>query len=576
MYIRQDYVTPSIERRLSNVRARSQVLRWWPTRIVDGVEIMSTLPYYAYGVIADYEALNKMLTLFGLEKADLAGDYTGVDSAYFYIKAIYEEEATLLEQDLHEYFNTLQYGIWLDPPEILQVFSTTALTDAEVLEQVKDYRQVKYGYNNNSSTALALIDYSLGTNVFSHTLEVIGLGLTNEGLDSRLSSVVGEYNYNVSYSYKLNAPLDGDDTIYLPTKYSDEVISYTLSAVNNEEPDIDEFTASTSLVTFSGGSIYTRNTTISVADLLRADLTSVGRQLIDVYNNINPFNESDIYIKDDLTGEMYVKKEGIENMPANYFAAWFASAVSTGYIQTNTSTWVRIVTGLVLAVLMTVAVLSGQIWVSDKVLLLAAAYGTAGSISLYFSVVALTLTIEQLALSSVYKFIGGSRNFTYIINGTLEILGAMSRAIGFFQMVVGVFSFVSNVVNKFTTSVSETASGFLDDTVDGFLTEVKTFTNQSTSTIITKTTKFMNSLFNAYNKYIMQPKNEAEIKAKARQLQATQEELEDLTSNKLIKAQQELFESPYENIYDMNAQMAAVPYNMTEGLIENSLTKYYD
>ena len=61
-----------------------------------------------------------------------------------------------------------------------------------------------------------------------------------------------------------------------------------------------------------------------------------------------------------------------------------------------------------------------------------------------------------------------------------------------------------------------------------------------------------------------------------RQVQEQEQQLEDLSSAELKDKIDYTFSSPFYNIYDFNEIMQAVPYTMTQGMIDNTFNKYYD
>jgi hypothetical protein len=96
---------------------------------------------------------------------------------------------------------------------------------------------------------------------------------------------------------------------------------------------------------------------------------------------------------------------------------------------------------------------------------------------------------------------------------------------------------------------------------------------KATSNLLQTGLKWITNAFNIYSEYI-NPPNKG-LDEKAEQLKAQEKELEDTSSPNMIDDVNRVQDSPYANPYDFNEYMQNIPYQMTQGLIENSTTKYY-
>ena len=560
MYIEQDFVGPATLDLQANRKIHNRLLRYWPTKVVNGITVMDRLYMYNGGVI-DTPTHRKIYNILGINIETLRKEkWRGVATYYLYFKVVqgtYDEVSntqldTYLEfqapftvksvpeavtNDRSEWFESeLSY-------EPLKVDSlSNALSDAEIIAKVlADPSVVEYSIEEEHVlTALALLD--INEVVFERQLKVTSRGLTDVKFTSQTSGTnTATFIKEVNIKFKFRRKPETTQIAY--DEYLNKIRTMMYNSVNVPH-----------------GSMYI--------------------QLLEVYHGIAPI------IDNEIIHSGYYRKDGLQAMKSKEFNKTITARLKTGYTKKKVKWWKKLLTIVVVIIIVIVSIFYPP------------AFGLG---QLAWS--GLVLSIGSLAMMGLSVILAKSDP------AWSAYIGKMANVLGISATIVGVVAIIQNISKAIVQKGLEEAAkqslaeegkeitkeavkqqmasmaadytltnAIKDITMDNMQDMLVDFVKSAWS----KTTSFnMQSMldnatraFQVYTKYINPPADG--LDDLSRQVEDQEAELEDLSSSGLKDKIDYTFSSPFYNIYDFNEVMQAIPHRMTQGTIDDTFNKYYD
>ena len=553
----------------------NRLLRYWPTKVVDGVTVMDRL-YLYNGSVIDTPNNIKIYNILGISIETLKKEkWKGVESYYLYFNVVQGTYDDITNVDLDTY---LQFqapftvksvpeavvndrSVWFESElsyEPLKVDSlSNALSDTEILAKVlADPSVVEYSIEEEHVlTALALLD----TNevVFERQLRVTARGLTDVTFTSQTSGInAGTFIKEVNIEFKFRRKPETSQLVY--DEYLEKIKTMIYGSVNVPH-----------------GSIYI--------------------QLFEVYRSIVPFIDSEIVYREEPTivsiiflkpSKAYYRKDGLQAMKSREFNKTITARLKTGYTKKKVKWYKKLLTVVVTIIIGVVSIFYPPAFGLSKLL-------WAG----------LVLSVGSLVMMGL-SVILAKRDPAWA-----AYIGKMANVLGLAATILSVVSIVQNLAAKIggeglkqaatealkKEGVKEITKEALKSKMQSMAlsylgTALKELTIEDMQNMLvdfvksawSKTTSFnMQSMldnatkaFQAYAKYINPPADG--LDELSRQVEAQEAELEDLSSAGLKDKIDYTFSSPFYNIYDFNEVMQAIPHRMTQGTIDDTFNKYYD
>ena len=563
MYIEQDFVEPATLDLQANRKIHNRLLRYWPTKVVDGVTVMDKL-YLYNGSVIDTPNHRKIYNILGMNIETLRREnWKGVATYYLYFNVVqgtYDEVSntqldTYLEfqapftvksvpeavtNDRSEWFESeLSY-------EPLKVDSlSNALSDSEIIAKVlANPSVVEYSIEDEHVlTALALLD-TTGV-VFERQLIVTARGLTDVTFTSQTSGTnTATFIKEVNIKFKFRRKPETTQIEY--NEYLEKIKTMIYNSVNVPH-----------------GSMYI--------------------QLLEVYHGIAPI------IDNEIIHSGYYRKDGLQAMKSKEFNKTITARLKTGYKKKKVKWWKKLLTIVVVIIIVIVSIfyppafgLSQPVW--------------AG----------LVLSVGSLAMMGLSVILAKSDP------AWAAYIGKMANVLGIAATIIGVVVTIQNLATKIGgEALKEAAKEALKDQAIDFATEegkqllkeqmqsmslsylgiamkeitiddmqsalvdfVKSAWSKSTSFNMQNMLNWATRGFQVYTKYINPPADG--LDDLSRQVKDQEEQLENLSSAGLKDKIDYTFSSPFYNVYDFNEVMQAIPHRMTQGVVEDTFNKYYD
>ena len=583
MYLEQNFVDPATLDLQAHRKMRNRLLRHWPTKLVNDVEVMDKLYLYD-GSVLDTPSHRKIYNILGVKIEELKSqEWKGIDNYYIYFNVVQGTYDNVSNTQLDTQIQFLAPFTEKSAPEVpefdrsewfeaelsyepLQVDAlSNVLSDSEIISRiVANPYIVEYSIEDEPLiTALALLD--VDEVIFERVLKVTYRGLTSKTFTSQTSkdnsgTILKEVNLQFMFRRKpMTTQLAYD-------AYLDSVILAMYGSVNQLY-----------------GSVYLQ-------------LLSVYHSMVDIIDDAIIYVET--YIDEETgepaTGASYYRKDGLLATKSREFNKTITARLKTGYKKKKVSMLKKVITVVVVVVIIVVAVMSGQPQLGAKGAAAAFAWGKA----------TLVLTIGSLAMISVSVIIA-KRDPAWA-----AYIGKMSTVLGYLATAAGITGLVQNMAkgaaaSNLTKKAAEELAkeGVVDASKDAikqkalemagqlsFKEALNNITFDGMQDMLvdfvkaawSKTTSFnMQSMldnatkgFQLYTKYINPPADG--LDELSRQVKEQEKQLDDTSSAGLKDKIDYTFSSPYYSVYDFNGIMQAVPHRMTQGLVDDTFNKYYD
>lgn len=583
MYIEQDFVGPATLDLQANRKIHNRLLRYWPTKVVNGITVMDKL-YMYNGRVIDTPNHRKIYNILGIDIETLKREnWKGVATYYLYFNVVQGTYDEITNADLDTYLEfqapfitksvpealTNDRSEWFESElsyEPLKVDSlSNALSDAEIIAKVlADPSVVEYSIEEEHVlTALALLD--INEVVFEKQLAVTSRGLTDVTFTSQTSGTnTATFIKEVNIKFKFRRKPETTQIAY--NEYLNKIRTMMYNSVNVPH-----------------GSIYI--------------------QLLEIYHGLVPFIDSEIlYTELNIVAPFttikpkfinsktaYYRKDGLQAMKSREFNKTITARLKTGYTKQKVKWWKKLISVVVVIIIVIVSIFYPPAF---------------GLTQLAWS--GLVLSIGSLAMMGL-SVILAKRDPAWA-----AYIGKMANVLGISATIVGIVTIVQNMATKIGgEGLKEAAKEALKDQAIDFATEegkqvlkekmqsmalnylgtamkeitvddmqnmlvdfVKTAWNKSTSFNMQNMLNISTKAFQVYTKYINPPADG--LDKMSREVKAQEKELEDLSSPGLKDKIDYAFSSPFYNIYDFNEVIQAIPHRMTQGTIDDTFNKYYD
>jgi hypothetical protein len=331
-----------------------------------------------------------------------------------------------------------------------------------------------------------------------------------------------------------------------------------------------------------------------------ARLTSIDIKLRQNYADTVPFIDTDIilgieYLWVDNEGRSlsvkpkYYKVAGLTKMKAREFNKTITSRITTGFTKEKVSSWKKLLTAVVTIIIVVVAVIFSPVTGGGS-LALAAGILTAGSLGMM--AISIIVAKNDPAWGAYIGKAATKLGVLASIVGVMNILNNMIQALGKEMAKEAAKEAAKKVALEAGTDIAiEAGKGTLKEITmasiidmardmsmeqlgDVAMAVMKNAWASTTAMTLTNVLSWATIGFQYYAKSINPP--DEGLAEKANQLEEQQKQLEDLTGPDLKDKIDYAFSSPHSNIYDVNEYMQTMPYAMTQGRIDASLSKYYD
>lgn len=563
MYIEQDFVGPATLDLQANRKIHNRLLRYWPTKVVDGVTVMDKL-YLYNGSVIDTPNHRKIYNILGMNIETLRREnWKGVATYYLYFNVVQGTYDDIANTDLNTYLEfqapftvksvpeavTNDRSEWFESElsyEPLKVDSlSNALSDAEIITKVlADPSVVEYSIEDEHVlTALALLD-TTGV-VFERQLIVTARGLTDVTFTSQTSGTnTATFIKEVNIKFKFRRKPETTQIEY--NEYLEKIKTMIYNSVNVPH-----------------GSMYI--------------------QLLEVYHGIAPI------IDNEIIHSGYYRKDGLQAMKSKEFNKTITARLKTGYKKKKVKWWKKLLTIVVVIIIVIVSIFYPP------------AFGLG---QLAWS--GLVLTVGSLAMIGLSVILAKSDP------AWAAYIGKMANVLGIAATIVGVVAIVQNIATKIGgEALKEAAKEALKDQAIDFATEegkqllkeqmqsmslsylgtamkeitiddmqsalvdfVKSAWSKSTSFNMQNMLNWATRGFQVYVKYVNPPADG--LDELSRKVKDQEEQLEDLSSAGLKDKIDYTFSSPFYNVYDFNEVIQAIPHRMTQGTVDDTFNKYYD
>ncbi len=567
MYLKFDLAGPVLRDWVATIAFKRKLLRLWPTKIVDGIEVFNIVYIWSeWDGAYDHPKLYKAL---GMKLSDVTeNDYDGLKTVWLELK-----------------------------PWVTSVFHTTSLASlATAIDANLEINEVYTAGLVYESTSEEVGIYGAPGTYGTISPAISNAGLLAQlaggyatipensiGIDDHLLDEAGN-PYSIPQSgnvYLFAALADRDEVVFART------FRVTRRTVIDVTPTDDIYEGSAGIQTqlktvIAVAVTYTRKTTAhdglgtymfnsiqekidalqSVIDLQndargRAYTTQiqtpvgaglVSSQIGRVSQFMEPLLNTDIVYSPtppsivgnvNVTPPRYIKVDGVRGMTGREFVKFFGKAFGTGYEKEDVGWIVRVVNVIIVFAAFIFAIPS-----AGASLTLAAVTVT--------SAIAVGVAV-QYAFGMFLQAVGNVAGAMYTFKMT-TFLGNISKVLGYITMIYGAF-----------TSIT---SGFLSTVASS---GVK-FTIGGAFKVLNVVSSWVRAGVNMYYEFT-DPNYSDQLEAKEKLIADQESAMTDYTSPKSMDLIQQNFDN-YEWA-EVNAVSDYIPYQLTEGKIEHATSKYY-
>jgi len=613
-----DLGTPIQQSYVRNLKVKNTVLRYWPTKLVDGVEVFDKMYMWQGGVPAD-TAHKEIYKLLGTSVEELqAKSWDHVVSAWFYLKPYHITAPTLSDQDVATYVNSNsvldeEYEVKM---QYTQEFAGDVVGSANTISDQHIIDMVEGGYNSLYDPAV--------------------VAPTDTELNSRVKATPVYANSMITYNETVNpctfvSIMDTSNVLFTSTT---TIVSKTVKEVSSRSTYNNrgyrnnnqnrKYTVS-AIISYKYKRVVDAND-VSAAALvtlvkdkalaLPADPYSFFKQveaLLREYNPVLPgelllsYSKLPIYASDttSVIPVVYLRKDAASELKPADFSKMLAKSVDTDYKQESCHGWKCFVSAILMIVVIVVAIVLAPETGGASFSLVGATAPTLGFAyaAMFFGALALNLTLGTLLMGLIAQYLSknGQYGMAVSFGSSLVILSKLSELVGYVAMVTGIYAMwqklsdaamdeakkeilkqaLDSGMSQETAGqlvVEQTLSGTVSPTLSNYISaSVQMVTVNTTSAFsnfskapgasMNKIVGWLNKGMMVYTKYINPVKQPPAGES--------QGDTTPPTSIQDIAWKQAEFDDYV--FLDMNARMDQTPADLTsKGLMRETLSKYYE
>jgi hypothetical protein len=592
MYIEQDFAGPAALDLMANRKMRNRILRYWPKTVVNGVECLDKLYlYHKGGGVQQSENHNKLYNILGIKIKDLQGEnWKGIDAYWIYFRVEWGNQDDLTVAQLLNFVDNLA-PLTVDSTNIPVVVRTPPVPDAsvwyevdleyepigmtaevlakpvdEVLAYIKaNPRELSFAEEEDELTAIALLDET--EEAFERKFRIVSIGLVqvvHPAQTSKYLNIKYIKNYKILMEFRRKPKSVLAETAYLSTI-------------------VDEIAANNEIVRLGSIDIKLRQNYADIVPFIDTDII-LGTEYSLVDDDGLPLS-----FRERSRGAKYYKVAGLTEMKAREFNKTITARITTDFRKEKVKFWKKLLTAVITIVIIVVA-----IWFAlptgGNSLYAAAAVLSAGSLGMM--AISIVIAKHDPAWGAYIGKAATTLGVLASIVGVMNIVNNMIQALGKEMAKEAAKEAAKKAALEAGKDVAiEAGKGALkeitmasvvdmakemsmDQLGDVAMAVMKNAWASTTSMNLTNVLSWVTKGFQYYVKSIDPP--DEGLAEKANQLAEQQKQLEDLTGPTLKDKIDYAFSSPHSNIYDVNEYMQTMPYAMTQGRIDASLSKYYD
>lgn len=480
MYLEIDLYTPIHNAYLVNKKVKNLILRHWPRKVVNSVEVFDRFTFYNGAVVntAQAQAIYKVL---GTSYSELnANQYSGVEYAWMYLKPYHLAPPTISEVNIEAYIDSnsvldQEYTVLVTYNQQTAkegLTSLTNLTNAQIVSLIEGGYNSYYSdqavdpiiYNVNTGEVdeqvyeSHLITYQTGINpvTFASLMDTTDVLFTSE-------SKVLTRSILPIYSTKKSWDPDMDGSLVY------EVIGYTINVIVEYK--------------------YTR--TISATDVtcdalitsIDANVTNMPVSKYSMYEQVSTmlhivepvlagellmtYSTSPIYGEEEGGGTTatYITIAGATELKAKDFALMLAASLDTDYAEESCSGWgcmIPIIVMIIIIVVVVIVTRNPTLAAQAAAAGTAVGGGTAGAIaaaSVYLGAMSMVLALGSFIMTAIAMVLrhNGQYGMAIAFRNSIVVLNNMAMVVGALAMVTGVMSIINGIRHQATVLAQEQA-----------------------------------------------------------------------------------------------------------------------
>lgn len=631
MFMEIDLVTPIRQGYLRNLKVKNTVLKYWPTKLVDGIEVFDKL-YMWQGHVPDDTGHKELYKLLGTSVEKLkAKNWAHVVSAWMYFKPYHlkADSVTLSDGDVVLYINEnselgKEYEVKFHYTQEYSgpvISGANKITDQQIIDlleggydslydpaytmseeqqswnrvvptKVYSNSMITYDVTANPCTFASIMDTD--DDLFSSTTTIVSKSVKKAAADGYYNDRgysagmygTGNYTLEATISYKFKRIKDAGDAEVAPL-----IVGIRDKALTIKR---DPF------------SFYTQ-----VSEMLHRFNPVLPGELAYSYSTIELFGHDG---EDSTTTTAnYVRKDGAAELKPTDFSKMLKDALDSDYQQESCHGWKCFLGFILSIVIIVVAVIAVQ----PELIALdsTAVAGTVAYASIWCGLLALNLTVGSLLMGFVANYLGkhGEYGIAISFGRSLVMLNKLTEVVGYVSMITGIAAMwqgftvkageevmvsqakdaviaaggkgteaeiaaeLANHAAVYSMAVTE-SGGLVRATftnyvhagwemITGNVTSVFSNFSRAPMAVMNKVMGWLNTGLKAYTQWINPIKMPPA--GQPAESEGEPERVDGIA-----------FKEAYFNDYlflDMNAQMDEMPANMTtRGLTRETLGKYYD
>jgi len=530
MYIVEDRVTPTIGAYMNGLAFKNKFLRTFPTETMgDGTVVFGNFYVYSNDAVHKTDTDLKIYKLLGINPNDInKSDFKGVKSYWVGLSPQFTSYDLTLTELKNYINNNSSIDVAYKEEVVYDPIDTDApryVTDIQIIDLLKS----KFYYANFPAedsfplVALALLDTN--SVLFDISIKVNTKTLSDPIIiNGRTYNQVSPKLLRANTTLTITRKTDVEDVTV--QTYLNNVIAHIASIRTGYTSTFNRYTYTVSSPMLV--SVYDKE-------------VSVNKQLLYMVSTMNPAYDSNLVYFDIVTGYR-IKYEGLRNIKSTLFGETVSTLLKSDYKRDRGSPLERFIGAVVSLALIAVALVTYQYQ--------------------FFAYYVVGATLALATLSYIFAKSGDY--------GMTSIIG---KSIQMFSVATAMISFGANI-SKFSNTI--TAVSLKDITLDTITSTIKDAFDVVVEKAITSPMMFisdtLNTVFKVYTE-IINPVDSTTSSQK--ELDKTREELDSLSSPDTIDNVRRIMSDRYSNIYDANEVLDNVPYLMTQGRIDNAMTKYY-
>jgi hypothetical protein len=452
------------------LRIKNTVLRYWPTKVVNGVEVMDRLFLYVRHWsprVPNFLRHRKLLPLLGTSREELGQEeWEGLKEYWLYWQRL-DLDYNILVDEIKSYIEThsILDGTGFSPWETaivtynpMRAVAANA-SDAEIIQHLNTAESDVITFNTDSHTDIdgdiEFVNRLLGITLLDknnllfekqYIIKNKKIGKRNQlqshnGVDYILStgniqsSVILKANIEVRYRRKAEVDLLVPAIVTLLNN-----IKKRVEAIDNPEKMWDTL-------------LYDLSTSARQRQNVASKENSINATLKNMYIDTVPVTEDDVNYP--YLFQHYIKKSGLENIPAKEFVSFFARSMKTGYKE-ESAEWYEKLAAIVLAIIIVVVAVFTGLGATALTSLGGLVGASASTVFLFASAFALAISVGVFIVQGLAMLAGeaGLHAFAVYLGKVANFLGVVSTIAGFVSIYA---AFKVALAKQVATEVAETA-----------------------------------------------------------------------------------------------------------------------